>query len=424
MNSRKLICAALSALLIWTGIFGTAAEVRAEKAESAAETLSGGPAASESAEGAEPAASPDWFEDRGMTLGESSLCYPQLREGVLEEELRARVNGRIQEDGGIQALSVRMSQLISGGRMRVSWRGAVLGPVFSFQINAEGALYTSLPAYARTGGSIDLRDGHEVTLQELFPDPEAALEWMERYMEEEAAPELNGYLANSQVTPLPERFRMTEQGLVWMYAADQLSTLSDRAGEILIPWAALRDQLDLSPEGLPAAMGVAGCLTGGEALTEEECLAAAERIRAAVDGGRIPGIPAALGDGVSALTEEWDLLTDPDVYIHGRLFALEGAEFRNVFLMTDYLSESWDHSQVDGIRMDQGSLCGLAVGRTDRETWQRVLGAPDHTVEMDAETAEAYRTVTGPRDYYVFEHHRLQLQADEDGTLVSIVLSV
>ena len=83
------------------------------------------------------------------------------------------------------------------------------------------------------------------------------------------------------------------------------------------------------------------------------------------------------------------MLTDPDVDALGRVFALEGAEFRNVYLLTDYLSESWDQSRVDGIRMDQGSLCGLAVGRTDRETWRQVLGEPEHTLEMDAEQAEA-----------------------------------
>ena len=42
---------------------------------------------------------------------------------------------------------------------------------------------------------------------------------------------------------------------------------------------------------------------------------------------------------------------------------------------------------------------------------------------MDAELAEAYRTVPGKRDYYVCGAHRLQLQADGTGTLVSVTLS-
>ena len=50
----------------------------------------------------------------------------------------------------------------------------MLGPVFSFEITAEGAVTTPRPDHVRTGGNIDLRDGHEVTLEELFPDPEAA----------------------------------------------------------------------------------------------------------------------------------------------------------------------------------------------------------------------------------------------------------
>ena len=42
---------------------------------------------------------------------------------------------------------------------------------------------------------------------------------------------------------------------------------------------------------------------------------------------------------------------------------------------------------------------------------------------MDEETAEAYRTVPGSRDYYEFGDHRLQLHADEEGVLVSVILS-
>ena len=48
---------------------------------------------------------------------------------------------------------------------------------------------------------------------------------------------------------------------------------------------------------------------------------------------------------------------------------------------------------------------------------------PGNVVSFDAEKAEAYRTVPGRRDYYAWGDHVLQLHSDENGTLVSIILT-
>lgn len=404
MKARKLICAALSALFLWTGCAAGADEKAAEASAKREE------------EGNLPAEQPslEWMEDRGLELGDSAVSYPALREGILPEALRDAINARILEDGAIPEYTARISQLISGGKLRVSWRGSVLGPVFSFAVAAEGAVVTLRSSYVWTGGNIDLQDGREVSWEELFSDPEAARERMETYLEESVAPELSAHLLSSDMTPLPERFRMTERGIVWMYPRERLSTLSDRAGDVLIPWTALREELDASEEGLPARMGIMAGLR-----TEED----AEKLKERAAAGEIPGIPARLGDSVQELTDRWRMLTDPDVDALGRVFALEGAEFRGVYLLTDYLSESWEESRVEGIRVEEGGVYGLIPGETAREDWLRLLGEPDHTLEMDAELAEAYRTVPGKRDYYVCGAHRLQLQADGTGTLVSVTLS-
>ena len=403
MRKQKLICAVLTAIFLWTAGMA-AAETEALSAGSGAPSM-------------------DWFEEKGLTLGDSSLAYPALREGTVAEELRTAINERILEDGKIREYLTRVSQLISGGKLKVSWRGTVLGPVFSFAVSAGGAVTGPRSAYVWTAGNIDLRNGQEVTLEEIFPDPEAARAEMEAYLEEEVAPELSAHLLNSEVTPLPELFRFDERGIVWMYPTNQLSTLSDRAGDILIPWQVIQDQLDPAADGIPAAMGVTSLLPLTADASEEALREAADRIRAMTAAGEMPGIPVRLGDSLQALTDEWHLLIDPDVYIGGRLFSLEGGGFRGVFLMTDFLSESWEHSVVDGIRSDVGGCFGLAVGETVRETWLQMLGEPDHTIMMDEETAEAYRTVPGSRDYYEFGDHRLQLHADEEGVLVSVILS-
>ena len=369
------------------------------------------------------APSDDWIEEKGLALGENRVVYPALREGTLQNALREEINDRILEDGKIRDYVTRMSQLISGGKLEVDWEGAVLGQVFSFAVSAEGAVTGPRPGFAWTAGTVDLRDGHEVALEEIVTDPAAAREAMEAYLESEVAPELSAHLQNSQLTPLPEVFRVSARGLIWYYPLDRLSTLSDRAGAVLIPWLALGDLVNTAEDGILAAMGITEWLRLDSETPAEQQAENAARIRAAAEKGEIPGIPVRLGDRLWDLTEARGMLTDPDVYRMGRMFALEGAEFRNVFLMTDYLSESWEESLVNGIRMDMGNLYGLTVGETAQATWRQVLGAPDHELVLDEEEAESWRTAPGSRDYYEMGGHRLQLQADEAGVLISIILT-
>ena len=375
-------------------------------------------------EGAAQDAALDWFESRGLTLGQSSVAYPALKEDApVEGAVRDKINERILEDGHVTDYVTRVSQLISGGALTVSWQAELLGPVFSFELLAEGAVETPRPTSVWQAGSIDLRDGSEIAWTDLFTDPEGAEEAIEAYLEEEVAPEMSAHLQSSDLTPVPALFRVSARGLILLYPVDQLSTLGDRAGAVLIPWDRVAPYLN-QDFGSPAeAMGLRAWLPLDENAPEMSPEAWKAAVGEAVSSGEIPGIPAKLGDSVQALTEEWHMLTDPDVYALGRFFALEGAAFRNVFVMTDYLSESWEDSLVSGIRADMGSLYGLTVGVTTQETWRRMLGDPDHTVEMNEEQAEAYRTVPGIRDYYVFGAHRLALHADGEGILRSLILS-
>ena len=52
-----------------------------------------------------------------------------------------------------------------------------------------------------------------------------------------------------------------------------------------------------------------------------------------------------------------------------------------------------------------------------------LLGEPENTVVLDAETAELERTVAGKCDYYQYGNYRLQLQYGEDGILAGITLA-
>ena len=322
-------------------------------------------------------------EDTGLDLTETvSVHYPVLSGGE-QEDLLKQINAQIQEDCHIGAYLARAAMLIGGGNLKVSWQGGIMNDVFSCAVSAAG----SPPARDMIRG----------------------------YLEDEVLPELSAHLQNSELEPLPELFQMEPSGLTLLYPISQLSTLGDRAGDIRIGWHVLKDVLDLKEDGIADRIGARQMIELSAESAEELLAAAAE--------GSLTGIPVKLGDSVQEMTDRHHLLTDPDGFEGGRLFALEGGSFRGVYLMTDDLSRDWQNSRVEGIRMDQGCLWGLCVGDTLREEWKSVLGEPDGSAEINEEKAEANRLVPGACDYYSCGQYQLRLYSDEAGCLVSIVLT-
>ena len=354
--------------------------------------------------------------EMSLALGSSVVRYPAA-DGIADETLREAVDEKMKAGLDTDTYLGRMMTLISEETLRIetAWEGAVLGDVISCVVSAEGALADSRSTHRWTWTNIDLRDGHEITLDELFADGETARVALEEYLDFEVAPELSAHLANSELTPLPDGFRLERTGLTLLYPVNRLSTLRDRAGAVKIGWNEIREYMDDGKDGIPARIGAAEMMT----LDDES----AERIREMAESGRLPDIPVEIGEGLKALTDHYHMLTDPDVYEGGRLFALEGACFRNVFLMTDFLSEKWDDSIVQGIRMDRGCAWGLCIGETAREDWRAALGEPDAESGLDADKAEANRMEPGACDYYNFGNYQLRLYCNGDGILSSIVLT-
>ena len=356
------------------------------------------------------------IEEKSLELAGSSLRFPAVS-GMEDGTLQEAVNSLIRADLGLDEYLQRMNALISdeGRSIAVTWRGGIAGEVFSALLEAEGAVKSLRSSHVWTWSNVDLRDGHEITLDELFTDAEAARERMESYLEDTVAPEMSPHLGNSELTPLPDGFVLEKTGLTLLYDADRLSTLSDRAGAVKICWNELREFTDWSEDGIPARFGAAEMAI----LTEES----AERIREMTESGQLPDIPVKIGDSVREWTDRTHLLNDPEEYTGGRMFALEGAAFRDVYLLSDAVNSSWDESRVQGIRADRGCFCGLCIGETAAEEWHQLLGEPDYTAVLDEEAAESARTVPGTCDYYLFGDYRLQMQTDTDGILAGITLA-
>ena len=362
--------------------------------------------------GAEGAA----VEEKALELGMGSVRFPAVN-GMADAEVQALVNEQIRKDLHVDAYLDRLTALISDTQrsITVNWDGGILGDVFSCAMEAEGSVNPPRNSHVWTAGNIDLRDGHEISFGELFINEAEARDAIETYLLEEVAGELSAHLGNSGLTPLPETFRLERTGLTLLYDVKQLSTLSDRAGAVKIGWNEIRKITDWTGDGIPARIGAAEMVT----LTADS----AEQIRTTAESGQLPDIPVKIGDSVKEWTDRAGMLSDPDEYGGGRMFALEGAAFRSVYILSDAVSSRWDDSRVQGIRMDRGCVWGLCIDGTAAEEWHQLLGEPDHSAVFDAETAEQYRTVPGTCDYYLYGDYRLQLQYGEDGILAGITLA-
>ena len=353
--------------------------------------------------------------DMGLDLMDNSVHYPQLT-GLADEAVQTRVNAAIMDKGQIETRLNRMAMLLSSPvKLRVSYTCTLMGDVFSCAILADGAVETSRSTQVWSAVNADLRTGDEITLDDLFTDAEAATAFIEGYLEEQVAPELSAHLDAGSLTPIPQTFTVSPAGLTLYYDIDDFCTLSDRAGMVTILWTELAEHLAVEDNPLLAALNVPDTLTLDDSDSREA-------LAQTLAQGAFPGIPAALGQSVKELTDRYRELTDNDLYEGGRMFILEDGAFRQVWILTDALTDGWDNSVVNGIRADRLNLDGLCTGRTTIDAWRSVLGEPDTTLAVDDARAESWRIVPGTSDYYTLGEFRLRLHADDTGVLRSVFL--
>lgn len=351
------------------------------------------------------------IEDQRFELAENLVSYPRVT-GLVDASLEEAVNQQLISSLGVDKYLARVALLMSSPvKMSAGYQAGLHGDVLSVVMEASGAVVNNRATHVWTTANIDLSTGNAIALDDLFVDPHAAREAVADYLDDTVVPELSAHLSAGALTPIPENFALTPTGLTLYYPIDQLATLSDKAGAVHIHFSEIAEYLDLSEGSILSRLGAAEHLT----LTGREKLEGLSR-------GVLGDIPMTIGESVQALTDQHGLLIDPDLYEGGRMFQLEGAAYRKVYLLTDALTEDWDTSIVQGIRADRLNYHGLCTGRTTREAWLAALGAPETTLTVDETGAEQWRIVPGTSDYYTFGPYRLRLHADENGLLSSVFL--
>lgn len=377
--TRKLISLLILTMLLWTGLLSARAE----------ET---GPA----------------VNDVGLDLMGSSVHYPQLT-GLADAEVQAAANAAIMEAGRINDRLNRMAALLNAPvKLTVSYSYTLTEDVFSCAILADGAVETTRATQVWSAVNIDLHTGKSIALADLFADAEEAAAFIEAYLNEQVAPELSAHLAAGSLTPIPETFTISPAGLTLYYDIDAFRTLSDRAGTVTILWSELPAELLSLPM---SAVHTVFPENAGAVIAD------------ALQSGSFEGVPAAIDQPMQELIDRYALLTDPDIYEGGRMIALEDGAFRETWILTDALTEEFDHSVVQGIRADRLNFHGLCTGITTIEAWRDYLGQPNTTLTVDGERAESWRIVPGTSDYYIYGDYRLRLHADANGVLRSVFLT-
>ena len=366
--------------------------------------------ASASAEEPAPAVS-----DVGLELMGSAVHYPQLT-GLADPEVQAAVNAAIMDAGHINDRLSRMAALLSAPvKLNVSYTYTLAEEVFSCALLADGAVENSRATQIWSAVNFNLRTGESITFDDLFLDASAATAFIEACLEEQVAPDLSAHLAAGSLTPIPDTFSLSPTGLTLYYDISDFRTLSDRAGTVTLLWSEMRDHLRLEEGSVLRMLGVQERI----GFPDDAAAVLTEQL---ADAG-LEGIPALIGQPMQELIDRFALLTDPDIYEGGRMIALEDGAFRQVWILTDALTEEFDRSVVQGIRADRLNFFGLCTGETTQSAWRSVLGDPQATLTVDEARAESWRIVPGTSDYYTFGDYRLRLHADEGGVLRSVFLT-
>ena len=358
------------------------------------------------------AASPA-LKEISTVVGPNKVVYPQL-EGLANEAVQQAVNDDIILRGDIAKHLITLSLLKEGGwGLATDYQAFLNNDILSVTLSAKGQLPTGREGQGYTALCYDLQTGRPILIDDLLDDVDGAVALMEERLILTLGDELSGYLAHSDLSPLPiQNFAMDEDGLIFYYPSDQFFLVSGYAGAAQFYYEELADYVNW--DGMISRLDVKP-----ESLSDAE---ARERIRQMAESGRLPHIPVAIGDPMPQVVEKYRLLRVPDQFPAGKYYQMEAPMFRQVLVLSDALGTGYEHSVVEGLQSTRTNLYGIQAGETVRERWREILGEPDQVTLFDEGLAYDYGIPPGESDFYIFEGYQLRLHADGSGILHSIRL--
>ena len=228
---------------------------------------------------------------------------------------------------------------------------------------------------------------------------------LDAYVEEQVTPHLNTYLDAADLLPVPlENVSLSAQGITVHYPSDRFSFFSGNSGAIEIKYHEIAEAF--TDEAADALLPKP--VTGQEIL-----LAAAE--------GSLYGLPELrVDEALHGLLQMHGTLTEPDYIADGEMYELEAPAYRSVQLLAARGAEEDDAALLTGVRSSRLNLGGLITGQSDRDVCLAILGAPQSSVQLDADAAENYRVTEGWMDSYAAGDYTLRLYFDLNDILTAV----
>ena len=307
-----------------------------------------------------------------------------------------------------QAKATQLTQR-AGAEIMQSGELRTFGSVASLVLHWNGTQPDGTAGSAVRALVLDLTTGEEIRLEQLFDDADAAIDAMERIIEEDVLPELSDYMEYSELLPMPrDNYAIDEYGLTVFYPDDSYRYFDEQSGAVQFAWYELAEYIgeDSPVYALAHAQGDLNALTD------------------AAKDGRLPGPmeQAALGQKLGEVLSTYTLLTDPDYTKDSRVYLFEEASLRGWAVeIPKYAETDEDETPISAIRTTRADVCGLTIGKTTKDELTALLGEPKETRTYDADAADRMLEA-GESLFFELSGHILQAHVDENSVLSCLIL--
>ena len=328
--------------------------------------------------------------------GETPDPAPLMANGLIEAKFE-------------QAKAAQLTQR-AGAEIRQSGEVRTFGNVASLVLHWDGTQADGTAGSAVRALALDLTTGEEIRLEQLFDDADAAIDAMERIIEEDVLPDLSDYMEYSELLPMPrDNYAVDEYGLTVYYPDDSYRYFDEQSGAVQFAWYELADYIgeDSPVYALAHAQGD---------LTE---------LADAAKDGKLPGpmTQAAVGQKLGEALDAYTLLTDPDYTKDSRVYLFEEASLRGWAVeIPKYAETDEAETPISAVRTTRADVCGLTVGKTTKDELTALLGEPRETRAYDADDAADRMLEAGESLFFELSGHILQAHVDENSVLSCLIL--
>ncbi len=271
--------------------------------------------------------------------------------------------------------------------------------------------------------TVNLETGMEIYLDELFTDPQSAIEAMETILSDDVLDGMSDYMEYSDLLPMPtDSYSVDQSGLTVYWPEDRYRYFDGTAGSVTFYWYELADYIG---EDSPV-YALAHPQTANNS-NEVESIVVSRTLSGEVPVGTGTGLPAAhmpisLGDLLGG-AKQWTPLADPDYTTDALVYPLERVRGYSVEI-PKYAETDEDETPISAIRASRISLGGLlTTGKTTEMEILQLMGEPAETIDYDEDAA--FDAMLEPGTSFVYwdvKDRVLQLHVDEQGVLSCVIL--